>query len=61
MEDLNLSTSDFASAISILYGKALCALAFSSSATDSLAAGYLPFQLPSNYIISRISRPGLCK
>lgn len=43
MEDLNLSTQQFATAISILF------------------VGYIPFQLPSNLIISRVPRPGLCK
>lgn len=42
MEDLDMSTQDFATAISILF------------------VGYLPFQLPSNLIISRLTRPGLC-
>ncbi|BEJ17736.1 hypothetical protein CspHIS471_0700040 [Cutaneotrichosporon sp. HIS471] len=41
MEDLNLSTQQFATAVSILF------------------VGYIPFQLPSNLIISRVSRPGL--
>jgi hypothetical protein len=43
MEDLNLSTQQFATAISILF------------------VGYIPFQLPSNLIISRVPRPGLCE
>lgn len=43
MEDLNMTTQDFATAISILF------------------VGYLPFQLPSNLIISRLTRPGLCE
>ncbi|KAI1400811.1 major facilitator superfamily domain-containing protein [Hypoxylon fuscum] len=41
MEDLGMSTSDFATAISILF------------------VGYLPFQIPSNLIMTKISRPGL--
>lgn len=41
MEDLDMTTQQFATAISILF------------------VGYLPFQIPSNLIISRISRPGL--
>lgn len=41
MEDLNMSTQEFATAISILF------------------VGYLPFQIPSNLIIAKISRPGL--
>lgn len=41
MVDLNMTTQQFASAISILF------------------VGYLPFQIPSNLFISRISRPGL--
>lgn len=41
MEDLNMTTQQFATAISILF------------------VGYLPFQIPSNLIISSISRPGL--
>ncbi|KAI1357711.1 putative pantothenate transporter [Xylaria arbuscula] len=41
MEDLNLSTQQFATAVSILF------------------VGYLPFQIPSNLLITKISRPGL--
>ncbi|CAI7661456.1 unnamed protein product [Penicillium glandicola] len=41
MEDLNMSTEQFATAVSILF------------------VGYLPFQIPSNLIITRISRPGM--
>lgn len=41
MEDLDLTTNDFATAISILF------------------VGYLPFQIPSNLIITRIPRPGM--
>ena len=41
MEDLNMTTQQFATAISILF------------------VGYLPFQIPSNLIISKISRPGM--
>lgn len=41
MEDLNMSTEQFATAISILF------------------VGYLPFQIPSNLIITKISRPGM--
>jgi MFS family permease len=41
MEDLDMTTQQFATAISILF------------------VGYLPFQIPSNLIIARISRPGL--
>ncbi|KAF2014508.1 MFS general substrate transporter [Aaosphaeria arxii CBS 175.79] len=41
MHDLNMTTQQFATAISILF------------------VGYLPFQIPSNLIISRISRPGM--
>jgi MFS family permease len=41
MDDLNMTTQQFATAVSILF------------------VGYLPFQIPSNLIISRISRPGL--
>lgn len=41
MKDLDMTTQQFATAISILF------------------VGYLPFQIPSNLIISRISRPGL--
>nr|XP_031860059.1 uncharacterized protein CI109_004422 [Kwoniella shandongensis]KAA5527131.1 hypothetical protein CI109_004422 [Kwoniella shandongensis] len=41
MEDLNMTTQQFATAISILF------------------VGYLPLQLPSNLLISRLSRPGL--
>ncbi|UPX09829.1 uncharacterized protein EKO05_0000510 [Ascochyta rabiei] len=41
MEDLNMTTQQFATAISILF------------------VGYLPFQIPSNLIIAKVSRPGL--
>ncbi|KAF2625129.1 MFS general substrate transporter [Macroventuria anomochaeta] len=41
MEDLDMTTQQFATAISILF------------------VGYLPFQIPSNLIITKISRPGL--
>ncbi|AFR96826.2 nicotinamide mononucleotide permease [Cryptococcus neoformans] len=41
MVDLDLTTQQFATCVSVLF------------------AGYLPFQIPSNYIISRIPRPGL--
>jgi MFS family permease len=40
-EDLNMTTSQFASAVSILF------------------VGYLPFQIPSNLLITKISRPGM--
>jgi len=40
MEDLDMSTQQFATAVSILF------------------VGYLPFQIPSNLIISKITRPG---
>lgn len=40
-EDLNMTTQQFATAISILF------------------VGYLPFQIPSNLIITKISRPGM--
>ncbi|KUI74214.1 hypothetical protein VM1G_10059 [Cytospora mali] len=40
-EDLNITTSQFASAVSILF------------------VGYLPFQIPSNLLITKISRPGM--
>lgn len=43
MDDLNMTTQEFATAISILF------------------VGYLPFQIPSNMIITKISRPGMCK
>ncbi|KAJ3550212.1 hypothetical protein NM208_g92 [Fusarium decemcellulare] len=41
MEDLNMSTAEFATAISILF------------------VGYIPFQIPSNLIMTKITRPGL--
>lgn len=41
MEDLNMTTQQFATAISILF------------------VGYLPFQIPSNMIITKVPRPGL--
>ncbi|CAI7604137.1 unnamed protein product [Penicillium manginii] len=41
MEDLNMDTQQFATAVSILF------------------VGYLPFQIPSNLIITKISRPGM--
>lgn len=40
-DDLNMTTQQFATSISILF------------------VGYLPFQIPSNLIITKISRPGL--
>lgn len=41
MEDLDMTTEQFATAVSILF------------------VGYLPFQIPSNLIITKISRPGM--
>ncbi|KAL6711738.1 hypothetical protein ACN47E_004672 [Coniothyrium glycines] len=41
MDDLNMSTQEFATAVSILF------------------VGYLPFQIPSNLLIAKISRPGI--
>ncbi|KAJ5652953.1 hypothetical protein N7507_010379 [Penicillium longicatenatum] len=41
MEDLNMTSEEFAIAVSILF------------------VGYLPFQVPSNLIIAKISRPGM--
>ena len=41
MEDLDMTTQQFATAVSILF------------------VGYLPFQIPSNLIITKISRPGM--
>lgn len=41
MEDLNMNTEQFATAVSILF------------------VGYLPFQIPSNLLITKISRPGM--
>ncbi|OJJ02696.1 hypothetical protein ASPVEDRAFT_193725 [Aspergillus versicolor CBS 583.65] len=41
MEDLNMTTQQFATAVSILF------------------VGYLPFQIPSNLLITKIPRPGL--
>lgn len=41
LEDLNMTTEQFATAVSILF------------------VGYLPFQIPSNLLITRISRPGM--
>ncbi|GAM38009.1 hypothetical protein TCE0_033r08409 [Talaromyces pinophilus] len=41
MDDLHMTTNDFATAISILF------------------AGYIPFQIPSNLLMTRIPRPGL--
>jgi hypothetical protein len=32
-----------------------------ATAISILFVGYLPFQLPSNLIISRLTRPGLCE
>lgn len=40
-EDLNMTTQQFATAVSILF------------------VGYLPFQIPSNLIITKIARPGM--
>lgn len=41
MEDLNMTTQQFATSVSILF------------------VGYLPFQIPSNLLITKFSRPGL--
>ncbi|KAL4887878.1 major facilitator superfamily domain-containing protein [Aspergillus ambiguus] len=41
MDDLSMSTEQFATAVSILF------------------VGYLPFQIPSNLIITQIARPGM--
>lgn len=41
LEDLDMTTEQFATAVSILF------------------VGYLPFQIPSNLLITRIARPGL--
>ena len=41
MEDLNMDTQQFATAVSILF------------------VGYLPFQIPSNLLITKIARPGM--
>lgn len=41
MEDLNMTTQQFATAVSILF------------------VGYLPFQIPSNLLITKIPRPGM--
>ena len=41
MEDLDMTTEQFATAISILF------------------VGYIPFQIPSNLIMTKITRPGL--
>lgn len=41
MEDLNMNTEQFATAVSILF------------------VGYLPFQIPSNLLITKIARPGM--
>jgi MFS family permease len=41
MEDLHMTTEQFATAVSILF------------------VGYLPFQIPSNLIITNVSRPGM--
>ncbi|CAK7246175.1 MAG: hypothetical protein STHCBS139747_007798 [Sporothrix thermara] len=41
MDDLGMTTQQFATAISILF------------------VGYLPFQIPSNLVMTRITRPGL--
>ena len=41
MDDLNMTTEQFATSISILF------------------VGYLPFQIPSNLIITKFSRPGM--
>lgn len=41
MTDLHMSTTDFATAVAILF------------------VGYLPFQIPSNLMITKVPRPGL--
>lgn len=32
-----------------------------ATAISILFAGYIPFQIPSNLIMTRVPRPGLCK
>jgi hypothetical protein len=58
LEDLNMDAQQFATAIAILYGM------FDLLQHEDLAltaqAGYIPFQIPSNYLISLFPRPGLC-
>jgi MFS family permease len=63
--DLNLTTQQFATAVSILFGELRTDEQF-SSATDKVdtplsSVGYLPFQIPSNLIITKIPRPGMCE
>jgi hypothetical protein len=69
MVDLNLTTQQFASAISILFVRSvgstwpflLSLRSLTWHVTETRRqVGYLPFQIPSNLFISRISRPGLC-
>jgi hypothetical protein len=65
MEDLNMSTSDFATAISILFGRfprrqRLCCELLNHANLASIV-GYIPFQIPSNLIMTKITRPGLCE
>ena len=58
LTDLKMDTTQFATAISILYGESPTRARVNGS---SSSAGYLPFQVPSNYLISKLPRPGLCK
>ncbi len=58
--DLGMTTADFATAISILFGK-LRDFNIDVLVIDMLVVGYIPFQIPSNLIMTKITRPGFCK
>ena len=63
MEDLGMSEAQFATAIAILFGKQLIftQLIWKKKKVLTSPAGYIPFQIPSNLIMTQITRPGLCK
>jgi hypothetical protein len=54
-----MDAQQFATAIAILYGAPASQITVMMAA--NLSAGYIPFQIPSNYLISLFPRPGLCE
>lgn len=60
MTDLHMTVDQFSTTISILYGLS----PLFPSGLHKLTArivGYIPFQIPSNMIMTKLSRPGLCE
>lgn len=60
MGDLNMNVNQFSTAISILYGLWTVWL-FGIFLLTTEIVGYIPFQIPSNMIMTKITRPGLCR